>query len=185
MNTNIPPGPNPPEIIYVRVEIPIGSKVKYEYDKNFQAIIVDRILHSSVVYPTAYGYIPQTLCDDGDPLDVLLIISAGIQLIPNCIVVARPVAVLKMKDEKGGDDKIIAVCRDDPRLDEIVSYATIPKHLRKEIEEFFTTYKHLERGKTSDVVGWAEREEALQIINDSIELYIRTWTKDKLRYSGK
>ena len=136
MDKVIPPGPDPPREIYVRVEIPLGSKVKYEYDKEFEAIVVDRILHSSVVYPTAYGYIPRTLCDDGDPLDVLLILSAGVHLIPNCIVTARPVAVLKMEDEKGGDDKIIAVCKNDPRLEEIESYDTLPKHLIKEIEEF-------------------------------------------------
>ena len=148
----IPPGRNPPEEIYVRVEIPLGSKVKYEFDKQFNVIRVDRILHSSVVYPTAYGYIPQTLCEDGDPLDVLLILSAGIELIPNCIVPARPVSVLRMKDEAGEDDKIVAICKDDPRLDEILDLKTLPKHLTREIEEFFSTYKHLERNKTSEII---------------------------------
>ncbi|MFX0116430.1 MAG: inorganic diphosphatase, partial [Candidatus Hodarchaeota archaeon] len=169
MMKQISPGPNAPEVIFVRVEIPLGSKVKYEYDKNLGAIVVDRILHSSVVYPTAYGYIPSTLCDDGDPLDVLLILSAGIELIPNCIVTARPVAVLRMRDEAGGDDKIVAVCRDDPRLEEILDYSSMPKHLRKEIEEFFNTYKHLERGKCSEVVGWADRDQALEIINEAVD----------------
>ena len=93
MNKSIPPGPNPPELIYVRIEIPMGSKVKYEYNKDFNVVFVDRILHSSVVYPTTYGYIPETLCADGDPLDVLLIHSAGIEFIPGCIVTARPVAL--------------------------------------------------------------------------------------------
>ena len=124
MHKSLPPGPNPPEVIYVRIEIPLGSKVKYEFDKEFDTIVVDRILHSSVVYPTAYGYIPSTLCKDEDPLDVLLLLSAGIQLIPNCMVSARPVAVLRMKDEKGEDDKIVAVCIDDPRMEEITSLKT-------------------------------------------------------------
>ena len=118
----------------------MGSKVKYEFKKEFSVIMVDRVLHSSVVYPTAYGYIPQTLCDDGDPLDVLLILSAGIQLIPGCIVPARPVAVLRMKDEAGEDDKIVAVCKDDPRLDEMQNLETLPKHLTREIEEFFNNF---------------------------------------------
>jgi inorganic pyrophosphatase len=169
MKKSLPPGPNPPEVIYVRVEIPLGSKVKYEYDKEFDTIVVDRILHSSVVYPTAYGYIPNTLCKDGDPLDILLLLSAGIQLIPNCIVSARPVAVLRMKDEKGEDDKIVAVCIDDPRMEEIISLNTLPKHQLREIEEFFNTYKHLERGKTTHVIGWGDKEDALQIIREAID----------------
>ncbi|UCG89626.1 MAG: inorganic diphosphatase [Candidatus Heimdallarchaeota archaeon] len=173
MSENIPPGPNPPERIYVRIEIPSGSKVKYEYDKDFKVILVDRILHSSVVYPAAYGFIPQTLCKDGDPLDVLVPLSSGIELIPGCILIARPVAVLNMKDEKGEDDKIIAVPTDDPRMDEIQSMSSIPKHLRREIEEFFDTYKHLERGKTTKIVGWADKGEAQRIITKAINLYIQ------------
>ena len=169
MQEEIPPGPNPPDSIYVRIEIPLGSKVKYEFNKEFNTIFVDRILHSSVVYPSAYGYIPQTLCKDGDPLDVLLLISAGIELIPGCIVLARPVAVLRMEDEKGEDDKIVAVPVDDPRMDEIQSLESIPKHSLREIEEFFNTYKHLERGKTTHIVGWADRETAIEIIKEAIE----------------
>lgn len=179
MKKEIPPGPNPPEIIYVRVEIPLGSKVKYEYNKDLETIVVDRVLHSSVVYPTAYGYIPRTLCDDGDPLDVLLILSAGIQLVPNCLVTARPVALLRMKDEAGGDDKIVAVCRDDPRLEEVLDYSSVPKHLRREIEEFFNTYKQLERGKSSEVAGWADRDAAFEIIREAIEFYDDNRTKGK------
>jgi len=169
MNKIIPPGPNPPEVVYVHIEIPLSSKVKYEFNKEFGAIVVDRILHSSVVYPTAYGYIPKTLCEDGDPLDVLLLVSAGIQLIPNCIISARPVAVLRMKDEAGEDDKIVAVCTNDPRMEEIIFLTTIPKHLLREIEEFFNTYKHLERGKTTKVIGWGDKEDALRIINAAID----------------
>ncbi len=168
MRENIPPGPNPPEAIYVRIEIPMGSKVKYEFNKEYNTIFVDRILHSSVVYPATYGYIPQTLCDDGDPIDVLVVHSAGIELVPGCIVSARPVAVLKMKDEKGEDDKIVAIPIDDPRSEEIQSLKTIPKHLLKEIEEFFNTYKHLERGKTTTIVGWDDKSTALRIIEASI-----------------
>ncbi len=171
MKREIPPGPNPPEQIYVRIEIPLGSKVKYEFNKEYNTIFVDRILHSSVVYPSAYGYIPRTLCKDGDPLDVLLLLSAGIELIPGCIVLARPVAVLRMEDEKGEDDKIVAVSVDDPRMDEIQSSESIPKHTLREIEEFFDTYKHLERGKTTHIVGWADRETAIEIIIEAIELF--------------
>lgn len=171
MSKEIPSGPNPPETIYVRVEIPSGSKIKYEYNKEYKAIFVDRILHSSVVYPAAYGFIPQTLCKDGDPLDVLIPLSAGIELIPGCILIARPIAVLNIEDEKGEDNKIIAVPTEDPRMEKIVSMNSIPKHLRHEIEEFFDTYKHLERGKTTKIVGWADKEEAQRIILDAIELF--------------
>ncbi len=171
MKEEIPPGPNPPEDIYVRIEIPLGSKVKYEFNKEYNTIFVDRILHSSVVYPSAYGYIPRTLCKDGDPLDVLLLLSAGIELIPGCIVLARPVAVLRMDDEKGEDDKIVAVSIDDPRMEEIQSLESVPKHSLREIEEFFDTYKHLERGKTTHIVGWADRETAIEIIKEAIEYF--------------
>ena len=167
----LPPGPNPPETIYVHVEIPLGSKVKYEYNKEYGAIFVDRVLHSSVIYPCAYGYIPSTLCDDGDPLDVLLILSAGIQLVPDCVVPARPVGVLRMRDEKGEDSKILAVCKDDPRLEEIKNLETVPRHLRREIEEFFDTYKQLERGKTTEVAGWKGKDEAYNEIREAINLF--------------
>jgi inorganic pyrophosphatase len=139
MSEKIPPGPNPPEAIYVRIEIPMGSKVKYEFKKEYKTIFVNRILHSSVVYPTTNGNIPQTLCEDGDPIDVLEIHSAGIEFVPGCIIPAKPVTALRMKDEKGDDDKIVAIPMDDPRSEEIQSLETIPKHLLKEIEEFFNT----------------------------------------------
>jgi inorganic pyrophosphatase len=171
MSEKLPPGPNPPKEIYVQIEIPSSSKVKYEYNKEYKAIFVDRILHSSVVYPAAYGFIPQTLCKDGDPLDVLVPLSSGVELIPGCILVVRPVAVLNMEDEMGEDDKIIAVPNDDPRMDEIQSMTSLPKHLRREIEEFFNTYKHLERGKTTKIVGWADKEDAQKIISEAIERY--------------
>ena len=171
MEEEISSGTEPPKIINVRVEIPAGSKVKYEFDKKRRAMIVDRILHSSVVYPTAYGYIPCTLCEDGDPLDVLLYLSAGINLIPGCIISARPVAVLLMRDERGKDNKIVAIPTEDPRLDEIQSLTTLPKHLLREIEEFFDTYKHLERGKCTEIVGWKDRETAFSIINSAIFQY--------------
>ncbi len=171
MSKEIPPGPNPPDTIYVRIEIPSGSKIKYEYNKDYKVIFVDRILYSSVVYPAAYGFIPQTLCKDGDPLDVLIPLSAGIELIPGCILIARPIAVLNMEDEKGKDDKIVAVPTDDPRMEEIVSINSMPKHLQREIEEFFDTYKHLEREKTTRIVGWADKEDAHSIVLDAIELF--------------
>jgi len=171
MKNDLPAGPNAPETIYVLIEIPLGSKVKYEFNKQYNTIFVDRILHSSVVYPTAYGFIPKTLCKDGDPLDVMVLLSTGIELIPGCIVSARPVAVLKMEDEKGEDDKIVAVLMDDPRMEEIQSLDSIPKHSLREIEEFFDTYKHLERGKTTHIVGWADRNTALSTIEDAIKLF--------------
>ncbi|MFW9777791.1 MAG: inorganic diphosphatase [Candidatus Heimdallarchaeota archaeon] len=171
MKNELPPGPMPPRRIFVRVEIPSGSKVKYEYNETYNAVFVDRILHSSVVYPTAYGFIPKTLCEDGDPLDVLIHSSVGSMLIPGSIIAAKPVAVLKMEDEKGEDDKIVAIPTEDPRMEEIESISSIPKHLLNEIEEFFDTYKHLERGKTTKIVGWGDENEAERLVLEAIARY--------------
>ncbi|MHA1185797.1 MAG: inorganic diphosphatase [Candidatus Heimdallarchaeota archaeon] len=164
--TDVKPGPNPPEIVYAVIETPQGSKNKFEFDKDIMAIYLDRVLFSSVVFPISYGFIPRTLGDDSDPLDIMVLITEP--TFPGCIVTARPIGVLKMKDEKGDDDKIIAVAHNDPRLSEAHELDWVPKHQLIEVEEFFRDYKKLEKGKKTEVQGWENKESALKIIEKDI-----------------
>ncbi len=137
--------------VEVVIEIPKLSMNKYEYDHARQAFVLDRVLYSSVHYPTDYGYIPETLGEDGDPLDVLVVLTAP--TFPGCLVRARVVGALVMEDEKGRDVKILSVAVRDPRNDDIRELDDVGSHLTKEIENFFSTYKALE-GKVSRVDGW-------------------------------
>lgn len=157
-----------PRIIEVMVEIPTGSRNKYEYDKERQVFRLDRVLFSSVQYPTDYGYIPGTLSDDGDPLDALVIMESP--TFPGCLVRARPVGVLDMTDEKGHDEKILAVPLDDPRFNHIAKLADLGPHWLREIENFFATYKTLE-DKWTELNGWEDEGRAWQIIEESVERY--------------
>ncbi|MHA1434820.1 MAG: inorganic diphosphatase [Candidatus Heimdallarchaeota archaeon] len=165
--TDVKPGPNPPEIVYAVIETPQGSKNKFEFDKEIMAIYLDRVLFSSVVFPISYGFIPRTLGDDSDPLDIMVLITEP--TFPGCIVSARPIGVLRMKDEKGNDDKIIAVAHNDPRLSEAQELDWVPKHQLIEVEEFFRDYKKLEKGKKTEVQGWENKESAHEIITKDIE----------------
>ncbi|NHJ40342.1 MAG: inorganic diphosphatase [Asgard group archaeon] len=167
--TDVKPGPNPPEVVYAVIETPQGSKNKFEFDKEIMAIHLDRVLYSSVVFPISYGFIPRTLGDDQDPLDIMVLITEP--TFPGCLVTARPIGVLNMQDEKGNDDKIIAVAENDPRLDEAQDLEWIPKHQLIEIKEFFRDYKKLEKGKKTEVKGWAGKEKAHEIIMQSIEYF--------------
>src|SRR6188474_60528 len=123
------------------IEIPRGSKLKYEIDKATGLLILDRVLYSSVHYPANYGFIPRTHADDGDPLDILVLMQEPVE--PLSIVRARPVGGLRMVDEKGGDDKIIAVCIDDPSFEHYGSLHALPPHISKELDRFFRDYKQL------------------------------------------
>lgn len=152
------------ETIEVVIEIPQGSRNKYEFDHDSGAIRLDRVLHSAVHYPTDYGFIPETLSKDGDPLDVLLIVLEP--TFPGCHVEARPIGVLHMRDEKGEDEKILAVPVGEPRLSDINSIHGLPLHWLAEIKNFFATYKLLEE-KDTEVLGWADRDRALEIIDES------------------
>ncbi|MHA1156994.1 MAG: inorganic diphosphatase [Candidatus Heimdallarchaeota archaeon] len=167
--TDVKPGPNPPEIVYAVIETPQGSKNKFEFDKEIMAIYLDRVLYSSVVFPISYGFIPRTLGDDKDPLDIMVLITEP--TFPGCLVTARPIGVLRMKDEMGDDDKIIAVAHNDPRMEEAKSLDWVPKHQLLEVEEFFREYKKLEKGKKTEVHGWEDKAHALKIINTSIEYF--------------
>jgi inorganic pyrophosphatase len=157
--------------IDVLVEIPRGSQNKYEYDFERKAIRLDRVLYSSVHYPADYGFIQDTLADDGDHLDALVL--ADQPTFPGCIVRGRPVAVMRMRDERGLDQKILCACADDPRADQIVDLASVPKHLLAEIENFFSIYKDLEPGKHTQLEGWGDRGEALAVLRQAQEAYRR------------
>ena len=147
--------------VEVTVEIPSGSRNKYEYDHIRHRFVLDRVLYSSVHYPCDYGFIDGSMADDGDPLDVLVLIAEP--TFPGCVVRARPVGVLDMADEKGHDYKILAVAHDDPRWDAMEKLEQLSPHRLLEIETFFRTYKTLERRPT-DVRGWLGVEDAWRII---------------------
>ena len=152
----------------VFIEIPKGSRNKYELDKKTNAIKFDRMLFSSVQYPTDYGFIPDTLASDGDPLDALVLVWEP--TFPGCLIDTKPIGVLKMRDEKGDDEKILAVPVSDPLWNHLNSLKDAPPHLVKEIEHFFSIYKQLE-GKQVEIIGWEDRDEALHVIEDCYERY--------------
>ena len=149
-------------LIEVTVEIPTGSRNKYEYDHARGRFVLDRTLYSSVHYPCDYGFIEDTLADDGDPLDVLVVIAEP--TFPGCVVRARPVGVLDMADEKGHDYKILAVAHDDPRWESTNALEDLSPHRLREIENFFQTYKTLENRPT-EVTGWLGVDDAWRIID--------------------
>jgi inorganic pyrophosphatase len=163
-------GLNPPEEINVIIEVPAGgAAVKYEMHKRSGALLVDRILHTPMRYPTNYGYMPHTLSDDGDPCDVMVIVDEP--LVPGCVIRARPIGVLLMEDEAGMDEKILAVpdVKTDPTYKDVLSYTEIPQLLIDRIQHFFEHYKDLEKGKWVKVVGWEGPEIAKQKILEAIE----------------
>jgi inorganic pyrophosphatase len=148
--------------IEVEVEIPKGSRNKYEMDHQTNRIRLDRVLHSSVHYPTDYGFVPDTLAEDGDPLDALVIVEEG--TFPGCTVPARPIGLLHMADEHGTDVKLLCVAAGDPRFDPIRELEDLAPHWLREIEVFFETYKQLEDQKEVSVGGWEGRAAALAAI---------------------
>ena len=150
------------------IEIPKGSKVKYELDKQTGLLWLDRVLHSAVHYPANYGFLPQTYCDDGDPLDVLVLGQEPV--VPLCILRARAIGVLTMSDEKGGDDKVIAVHVDDPEYAHYREAGELPPHRLKEIQRFFLDYKVLEH-KAVTVDALRGRADAERVVGAAVALY--------------
>ena len=167
--SRISTGKNPPHDINVIIEIPQGSQVKYEIDKATGAIVVDRFLFTTMAYPAAYGFIPGTLAEDGDPADAMVLVPAAI--VPGAVVRCRPIGVLHMRDEAGMDEKIICVPHDKvhPVHGNVASIADLPQIVRQSIEHFFETYKDLEPGKWVKVEGWGGVEDACGIISKAIE----------------
>lgn len=153
-----------PTTVTVMIEIPKGSRNKYEYDKERKRLKFDRMLFSSVHYPSDYGFIVDTLAQDADPLDALVLVWEP--TFPGCIIDAKPIGVFKMWDEKGPDEKILCVPVFDPLWNHIKDLSEVPPHLLKEIEHFFTIYKDLEKKRTG-VEGWEGREAAFRIIKES------------------
>ena len=163
-------GSNPPEEVNVVVEVPVGGEpIKYEMDKASGALVVDRFLYTSMRYPGNDGFIPHTLSDDGDPCDVLIANQRGI--IPGAIVAVRPVGVLRMDDEAGGDEKIVAVptTRLTRRYENVHNYTDLPDITLMQIKHFFEHYKDLEGNKWVKVLGWGDADVARGLIVESIE----------------
>lgn len=165
----ISPGTNPPEAVNAFIEIPQGGMpVKYELDPRSGALFVDRFLHTSMIYPANYGFIPNTLAEDGDPLDILVVTPTPV--VPGAVIPARPVGVLLMSDEKGNDEKLLAVPVDklNPFYTDVRSYRDLPPLLIEQIRHFFVHYKDLEPGKTSTVGEWAD----VDVAHKQIELAV-------------
>ena len=164
----IGPGKNAPAVVNAVVEIPYGSRIKYEIDHVTSLVKVDRVLYSPIHYPAEYGFIPHTLAPDGDPCDILVLIVGSTY--PGVIIECRPIGILRMHDDMGQDDKILSVAASDPNYMHVETLADLPPHLLREVEHFFLTYKNLE---SKDVVsgGWQGKEEALAFIEECTKAY--------------
>jgi len=163
-------GENPPYDVNAVIEIPQGGEpVKYEMDKASGALFVDRFLHTAMFYPGNYGFIPHTLADDGDPLDIIVV--GPTPVVPGAVIRCRPIGALKMRDEAGGDEKVLAVPVDSlhPFYVGVASWRDLPVILTEQIAHFFMHYKDLEKGKSVEMSGWADPEETAQLIRDAIE----------------
>lgn len=157
--------------IDVVVEIPKGSRNKYEYDYEKKMIRYDRMIFSSMHYPSDYGFVPETLALDGDALDALVLVSQP--TFPGCLIEVRPIGLFRMTDEKGPDAKLLCVPVSDPIWNSLYDLSEVNEHLKNEIEHFFQVYKDLEKKKVG-IDGWGTREEALNIIKESKERYQNT-----------
>ncbi|MBI1200768.1 MAG: inorganic diphosphatase [Phenylobacterium sp.] len=170
--SKIPVGQNPPYDVNAIIEIPQGGEpVKYELDKDSGAIFVDRFLHTAMFYPGNYGFIPHTLADDGDPMDIIVV--GPTPVVPGAVIRCRPVGALIMRDEAGGDEKILAVPVDalHPFYTGVDSWRSLPVILTEQIAHFFKHYKDLEKGKSVEIVRWADPSEAAELIKASIEAH--------------
>jgi inorganic pyrophosphatase len=165
---DVPIGPDAPEEFNALIEIPKGSKVKYELDKQTGLLLVDRVLYSSVIYPANYGFVPQTLGDDEDPLDVLVLMQEPVQ--PLSIVRARPIGMMPMVDSGENDEKIICVHLDDPEYRSYEHHSELPEHRLVELKRFFQDYKKLEN-KEVRVGEFLDPEDAVEAVKHAMELY--------------
>lgn len=165
----VPAGKNPPDDLYAVIEIPAHAvHIKYEIDKETGELFVDRFMPTPMFMPTHYGYIPQSLGDDGDPLDVLLM--TDVPVVPRCVVRCRPVGVLKMEDESGGDEKILCVphTKLDRRFEKVTDIDHVEPLLKEQIRHFYENYKALEPGKWVKVKGWGTAAEARAMIEKAL-----------------
>lgn len=166
---SLPAGKNPPHEVNCLVEIPKGGSNKYEYDKEGGVFRLDRVLYEAVFYPTEYGIIPQTLEDDGDPLDIMVL--ATFPTFPGCLVSARPIGALRLKDTRETDTKIIAVPADDPRFDQTRDLTDLPPHTKKEIQNFWENYVELQPDKKIKIEGWSGKDKAHSFIEDALRRF--------------
>ena len=163
-------GDDPPDTVNVIIEVPVGGQpIKYEMDKNAGTLIVDRFLYTPMAYPGNYGFVPHTLSDDGDPIDVLVCNTR--ELMPGCVISVRPVGVLIMEDNAGQDEKILAVPSRSvtKRYDKIDDYSDLPEITLQQIEHFFEHYKDLEPGKWVRIGDWQDADTARRYISEAIE----------------
>jgi inorganic pyrophosphatase len=177
----IDPGPDAPQVVRAIIEIPKNSSNKYEYDKKLEVFRLDRALYSPMHYPGDYGFIPGTLADDGDPLDVLVLVDEP--SFTGCLMEVRPVGLLAMVDETRSDEKVLAVPYRNPRFDSIQTIDQVFPHLRTEIEYFFSIYKELQGGKTK-MEGWKGPREAHNMIELSRAGYLNRRERDSMNVSG-
>lgn len=171
---NVSFGDQAPDIVTALIEIPKGSKAKYEVDKVSGLLKLDRVLFSSVFYPANYGFIPQTLGDDHDPLDILVL--SQIEIVPLCLVKARVIGVMRMIDNNEGDDKIIAVAENDMSVNHIKDISELPAHFIEELQNFFENYTKLEKKKVR-IDGFQSIDKAKEIIVRAIDFYKETFVK--------
>lgn len=164
--------------MYCFIEIPKGSKYKYELHKPTGLVMVDRVLHSAVHYPANYGFIPRTYCDDDDPLDILILGQESV--FPGTLMQAKPIGVMTMIDNKERDDKIIAVHADDPEFNHFQDIDDLPPHKLKELRRFFTDYKALEyEGRMVTVEKFSGAKIARSVILEAVDLYVKTFLKEE------
>ncbi len=168
MDLSLIPAQPKPGIINVLIEIPGGSKNKYEFDKDLNAFALDRVLYASVQYPYDYGFVPNTLADDGDPLDGMVIMDQP--TFPGCVIAARPIGMLGMIDGGDRDEKILCVPDKDPRYSGVNSLKDIAPHRLDEIAEFFRTYKNLEK-KVTEITGWEDVDAVKPLVDQCIKAY--------------
>ncbi len=165
---HLPIGSRAPEVVNAVIEIPLGERNKYEYDKKLQVFRLDRALFSPVHFPGDYGFIPSTLSTDGDPLDVLVLVDQG--SFPGCLIEVRPIGMLEMLDQGVKDEKVLAVANYNARYFEVHSIEDIYAHMLKVITHFFSIYKDLE-GKRTQALGWHDAESARRVIMEAHERF--------------
>ncbi|MCW4009853.1 MAG: inorganic diphosphatase [Candidatus Bathyarchaeota archaeon] len=166
---DLPAGDNPPEQLNMVIEVTSGSRDKYEYNKEWEAFVLDRVIPSSVVFPVDYGFVPKTWYDDGDPLDIMVLSFASLNV--GCVVKVRVIGALIIEDEAGLDAKILSVLVSDRRFEDYKDISDVYKHQLVEIQEFFETYKRLEPHKWAKTKEWKNAKEAMEVINYAMEKY--------------
>ena len=174
METNLetlPIGEDAPRLVNAVVEVPVGSRNKYEYEPELRVIVRDRVLPGAVRYPTDYGFVPSTLTDRGDALDI--VVAAYDPAFPGCVVRARPIGALHLADSKGEEHNVLAVPEDDPRFADISALEDLPDQNLREIEQFFEVYKRLEGDEEVEILGWLGLDETRELIRGCAQAYNR------------